>query len=136
MSLKVNMFRIWSTACIILVLNLLVLAKAATLFNYEEPQTNELNSESKPIKWFKGMQDMASSPAGHVVVQVAKELLNRSAGNSQVCVGKCICYKETINRFIPFFVAGPEFKCNEFDNNPATESVDIFRGYFGCWTLE
>lgn len=27
---------------------------------------------------------MFASPAGHVVVQVAKELLHRSAGNSQV----------------------------------------------------
>ena len=39
---------------------------------------------SKPISWLKTAQDVVASPAGHVVVQVAKELLNRSAGNSQV----------------------------------------------------
>ncbi|XP_073817494.1 uncharacterized protein [Musca autumnalis] len=57
----------------------------ATVASYEEPKANEIEPEpTKPFKWLKGMQDMVSSPTGHVVVQVAKELLNRSTGNSQV----------------------------------------------------
>lgn len=36
------------------------------------------------LHWLQSAQDMFSSPAGHVMVQVAKELLNRSTGNSQV----------------------------------------------------
>ncbi|XP_065368493.1 uncharacterized protein LOC135960987 [Calliphora vicina] len=47
------------------------------------PDSNELE-ESRPLKWLKGAQDVFTSPTGHVVVQVAKELINRSAGNSQV----------------------------------------------------
>ncbi|KAM7361668.1 uncharacterized protein ACRADG_012621 [Cochliomyia hominivorax] len=38
----------------------------------------------KPLKWVKGLQDIFTTPTGHIVVQVAKELINRSAGNSQV----------------------------------------------------
>ncbi|XP_037828011.1 uncharacterized protein LOC119615986 [Lucilia sericata] len=45
--------------------------------------SNELE-ESTPLKWLKGAQNIFASPTGHVVVQVAKELINRSAGNSQV----------------------------------------------------
>ncbi|XP_001990036.2 uncharacterized protein LOC6563934 [Drosophila grimshawi] len=41
-------------------------------------------SELRPLSWIRSAQDMFGSPAGHVVVQVAKELLHRSAGNSQV----------------------------------------------------
>ncbi|XP_068154980.1 uncharacterized protein [Drosophila tropicalis] len=37
-----------------------------------------------PISWLRNAQDMFGSPAGNVVIQVAKELLHRSAGNSQV----------------------------------------------------
>lgn len=51
-----------------------------------ESSASDLNEviETKPFKWIKGVQDAITSPTGHVVVQVAKELLNRSAGNSQV----------------------------------------------------
>ncbi|KAM8704057.1 hypothetical protein ACLKA7_008637 [Drosophila subpalustris] len=47
---------------------------------------NESQSVSvlRPLSWLRSAQDMFASPAGHVVVQVAKELLHRSAGNSQV----------------------------------------------------
>lgn len=36
------------------------------------------------VNWLQNAQDMFASPAGHVMMQVAKELLNRSTGNSQV----------------------------------------------------
>lgn len=39
----------------------------------------------RPTGWLQAAQDMIASPAGHVVTQVAKELINRSTGNSQVC---------------------------------------------------
>lgn len=39
---------------------------------------------TRPMKWFKNVKDIFSSPTGHVVAQVAKELINRSTGNSQV----------------------------------------------------
>ncbi|KAH8318057.1 hypothetical protein KR074_004530 [Drosophila pseudoananassae] len=38
----------------------------------------------KPFSWLRNAQSMFGSPAGHVVIQVAKELIHRSAGNSQV----------------------------------------------------
>lgn len=41
-------------------------------------------TELRTLSWLRSAQDMISSPAGHVVVQVAKELIHRSAGNSQV----------------------------------------------------
>lgn len=63
----------------------LQMVRSGTVVSYEEPQVNEVEPEpTKPFKWLKGMQDMVSSPTGNVVVQVAKELLNRSTGNSQV----------------------------------------------------
>ncbi|XP_030371649.1 uncharacterized protein LOC115621942 [Scaptodrosophila lebanonensis] len=58
-------------------------------YNEEANALNETNSNDQmlaahPMSWLKNAQDMFASPAGHVVVQVAKELLHRSAGNSQV----------------------------------------------------
>ncbi|TMW51612.1 hypothetical protein DOY81_003262, partial [Sarcophaga bullata] len=51
----------------------------------DEVETNHNDVlTAKPMKWLKSVQDIFSSPTGHVVVQVAKELINRSAGNSQV----------------------------------------------------
>ncbi|XP_001358206.2 uncharacterized protein [Drosophila pseudoobscura] len=38
----------------------------------------------RPLSWLRHVQSMFGSPAGHVVMQMAKELLHRSAGNSQV----------------------------------------------------
>lgn len=34
--------------------------------------------------WLRGAQNIIASPTGHIMIQVAKELLNRSTGNSQV----------------------------------------------------
>ncbi|XP_059217366.1 uncharacterized protein LOC106096408 [Stomoxys calcitrans] len=70
---------------LIILLYFLVLANGGTIPSYDDIQQNEVTDEpSKPLKWLRGIQDVVSSPTGHVVVQVAKELLNRSAGNSQV----------------------------------------------------
>lgn len=41
-------------------------------------------AELRPVSWLRSAHDIFASPAGHVVVQVAKELIHRSAGNSQV----------------------------------------------------
>ncbi|KAH8307691.1 hypothetical protein KR044_009504 [Drosophila immigrans] len=51
-----------------------------------EGVTNDTQALSalRPLSWLRSAQDLFDSPAGHVVVQVAKELLHRSAGNSQV----------------------------------------------------
>ncbi|BFF90930.1 uncharacterized protein DMAD_09346 [Drosophila madeirensis] len=38
----------------------------------------------RPLNWLRQAHSMFGSPAGHVVIQMAKELLHRSAGNSQV----------------------------------------------------
>lgn len=73
----------------------------------EENLVNQTQGETelRTLSWLRSAQDMISSPAGHVVVQVAKELIHRSAGNSQVrqrvhpsvkliaaCVGSvCFC---------------------------------------------
>ncbi|XP_050316840.1 uncharacterized protein LOC126750994 [Bactrocera neohumeralis] len=47
--------------------------------------TNNFNEViERPTGWLQAAQDMIASPAGHVVTQVAKELINRSTGNSQV----------------------------------------------------
>ncbi|XP_037707639.1 uncharacterized protein LOC119545816 [Drosophila subpulchrella] len=43
-----------------------------------------VTSLERPISWLRSANSMMGSPAGHVVMQVAKELLHRSAGNSQV----------------------------------------------------
>ncbi|KAH8351172.1 hypothetical protein KR084_008973 [Drosophila pseudotakahashii] len=43
-----------------------------------------VTSLERPISWLRSANSMIGSPAGHVVIQVAKELLHRSAGNSQV----------------------------------------------------
>lgn len=64
------------------------------------------DTELRPMSWLRNAQDIISSPAGHVVVQVAKELIHRSAGNSQVrhqvhskvkliaaCVGSVYLYR-------------------------------------------
>ncbi|KAI8044084.1 hypothetical protein M5D96_000234 [Drosophila gunungcola] len=76
-----------------------VLAKTASyqLQNYDldmdnggEPNSTELEfgggitSLERPLSWLRNANSMFGSPAGHVVIQVAKELLHRSAGNSQV----------------------------------------------------
>ncbi|XP_060649522.1 uncharacterized protein LOC132786839 [Drosophila nasuta] len=52
----------------------------------EESVANDTQSMSvlRPLTWLRSAQGLFASPAGHVVVQVAKELLHRSAGNSQV----------------------------------------------------
>ncbi|KAH8397680.1 hypothetical protein KR215_006753 [Drosophila sulfurigaster] len=52
----------------------------------EESVVNDTQSVSvlRPLTWLRSAQGLFASPAGHVVVQVAKELLHRSAGNSQV----------------------------------------------------
>ncbi|ALC47044.1 CG12420 [Drosophila busckii] len=79
------MQRIWHYATALGLL--LSYAHAASLQLPLEPVDNGLNatqSELRPLTWLRSAQDMFSSPAGHVVVQVAKELLHRSAGNSQV----------------------------------------------------
>ncbi|XP_036324176.1 uncharacterized protein LOC118737638 [Rhagoletis pomonella] len=38
----------------------------------------------RPTGWLQAAQDMIASPTGHIMTQVAKELINRSTGNSQV----------------------------------------------------
>ncbi|XP_039495762.1 uncharacterized protein LOC120454486 [Drosophila santomea] len=43
-----------------------------------------VTSLERPLSWLRNANSMFGSPAGHVVIQVAKELLHRSAGNSQV----------------------------------------------------
>ena len=69
---------------------------AANCGGEDELETNHNDVlTAKPMKWLKGVQDIFSSPTGHVVVQVAKELINRSAGNSQVryykvCIRICL----------------------------------------------
>lgn len=45
------------------------------------------------LSWLQGAQDIIASPAGHVMVQMAKELLNRSTGNSQVTCSVFIPYR-------------------------------------------
>jgi len=50
----------------------------------EEEFYGGLTSLERPISWLRSANSMMGSPAGHVVMQVAKELLHRSAGNSQV----------------------------------------------------
>lgn len=56
---------------------------------YDVDRNNSANSfneiTERPTGWLQAAQDMMASPAGHVVTQVAKELINRSTGNSQVC---------------------------------------------------
>ncbi|XP_017085460.2 LOW QUALITY PROTEIN: uncharacterized protein LOC108117494 [Drosophila eugracilis] len=43
-----------------------------------------ITSLERPLSWLRNANSMFGGPAGHVVIQVAKELLHRSAGNSQV----------------------------------------------------
>ncbi|KAH8383248.1 hypothetical protein KR009_007572 [Drosophila setifemur] len=43
-----------------------------------------VTSLETPLSWLRNAHNMFGSPAGHVVMQVAKELIHRSAGNSQV----------------------------------------------------
>ncbi|KAH8267310.1 hypothetical protein KR018_005203 [Drosophila ironensis] len=50
----------------------------------EAPPQEAVTSLDRPFSWLRNAQSMFGSPAGHVVIQVAKELLHRSAGNSQV----------------------------------------------------
>lgn len=68
--------------CVLLICFILCTVSCSEI---EEPETN-LNEvyKAKPSKLLKGVQDMFTGPTGHIVVQVAKELINRSAGNSQV----------------------------------------------------
>uniref|UniRef100_A0A1A9WLT2 Uncharacterized protein n=1 Tax=Glossina brevipalpis TaxID=37001 RepID=A0A1A9WLT2_9MUSC len=59
------------------------------MMSSQEESTNTISNDEVAVnkfnfKWLKGAQDLFGSPTGHVVVQVAKELLNRSTGNSQV----------------------------------------------------
>ncbi|XP_054734058.1 uncharacterized protein LOC129241642 [Anastrepha obliqua] len=55
------------------------------VFAYEVDRNNSLSEViERPSGWLQAAQDMIASPAGHVVTQVAKELINRSTGNSQV----------------------------------------------------
>uniref|UniRef100_A0A1A9ZRQ6 Uncharacterized protein n=1 Tax=Glossina pallidipes TaxID=7398 RepID=A0A1A9ZRQ6_GLOPL len=67
---------------------LLIKSNSCTALNsQEEDSVNKLSNDvavDNRFKWLKGAQDLIASPTGHVVVQVAKELLNRSTGNSQV----------------------------------------------------
>lgn len=67
---------------------LLIKSNSCTALNSQEDDSiNKLSNEvavDNRFKWLKGAQDLIASPTGHVVVQVAKELLNRSTGNSQV----------------------------------------------------
>jgi len=50
----------------------------------EQEFNGEVTSLERPLSWLRNANSMFGSPAGHVVIQVAKELLHRSAGNSQV----------------------------------------------------
>ncbi|XP_017118828.1 uncharacterized protein LOC108140530 [Drosophila elegans] len=58
--------------------------------NADVPNSTELEFSGgitaleRPLSWLRNANSMFGSPAGHVVIQVAKELLHRSAGNSQV----------------------------------------------------
>uniref|UniRef100_A0A1A9V924 Uncharacterized protein n=1 Tax=Glossina austeni TaxID=7395 RepID=A0A1A9V924_GLOAU len=67
---------------------LLIKSNSCTaMSSQEEDSINKLSNDvavDNRFKWLKGAQDLIASPTGHVVVQVAKELLNRSTGNSQV----------------------------------------------------
>uniref|UniRef100_A0A1B0BMF8 Uncharacterized protein n=1 Tax=Glossina palpalis gambiensis TaxID=67801 RepID=A0A1B0BMF8_9MUSC len=67
---------------------LLIKCSSCTAMNSQEDDSiNKLSNDvavDNRFKWLKGAQDLIASPTGHVVVQVAKELLNRSTGNSQV----------------------------------------------------
>ncbi|XP_075144630.1 uncharacterized protein LOC142219603 [Haematobia irritans] len=71
------------SVCMTLTIFLVLFAGTVSATN-NDLHTNEITDEPRPIKWLRGVQDMVSSPTGHVVVKVAKELLNRSTGNSQV----------------------------------------------------
>ncbi|XP_017039929.1 uncharacterized protein LOC108087184 [Drosophila ficusphila] len=53
--------------------------------NTTDLEFNEgVSSLERPLSWLRSASGIFGSPAGHVVIQVAKELLHRSAGNSQV----------------------------------------------------
>lgn len=55
----------------------------------------EINNKNQNIEnlaepprqtWFETARNAMSGPAGQIVVQMAKEMISRSTGNSQVCV--------------------------------------------------
>ncbi|KAH8247394.1 hypothetical protein KR038_003708 [Drosophila bunnanda] len=50
----------------------------------EELDGGEVVITERPFSWLRNANSMLSGTAGHVVIQVAKELIHRSAGNSQV----------------------------------------------------
>ncbi|EDV49651.1 uncharacterized protein LOC6552057 [Drosophila erecta] len=59
----------------------------AAVSNSSEEEFNAsagVTALERPLSWLRNANSMFGSPAGHVVIQVAKELLHRSAGNSQV----------------------------------------------------
>lgn len=67
------------------------------VFAYDVDRNNSLNEVvERPTGWLQAAQDMIASPAGHVVTQVAKELINRSTGNSQVGGKCCGAFKNVI----------------------------------------
>ncbi|XP_023174284.2 uncharacterized protein LOC111601773 isoform X1 [Drosophila hydei] len=77
----------WILGLSLIVLAILGCSRAASVALQLQSPTNVLNDtqiEVRPLTWLRSAQDMFASPAGHVIVQVAKELLHRSAGNSQV----------------------------------------------------
>ncbi|XP_002053049.2 uncharacterized protein [Drosophila virilis] len=78
---------LWLSLTLLAVLSCCQAASVSLQLQPLESSANILNDsqiEMRPLSWLRSAQDMFASPAGHVVVQVAKELLHRSAGNSQV----------------------------------------------------
>lgn len=87
----------------------------------------------RPFSWLRNAQNMFGSPAGNVVIQVAKELIHRSAGNSQVGSAKdsIICYADSLNISIGF-----ESQPHESAHHSPPQGADILRRNAGRWSLE
>lgn len=50
------------------------------------PPDNSYDQKLAEASWLDSARSALSGPAGQIVVHVAKEMINRSTGNSQVCL--------------------------------------------------
>lgn len=53
--------------------------------NYGRDPMTTYNSQGGQGTWFDSAKNALAGPAGQMVVHMAKEMISRSAGNSQVC---------------------------------------------------
>ncbi|XP_055908228.1 uncharacterized protein LOC129943040 [Eupeodes corollae] len=62
----------------------LIIASGISANDESSGMGNEIVERNGQGSWFKSAENVLAGPAGHVVVEVAKDLLSRSTGNSQV----------------------------------------------------